>query len=171
MKKGFTLIELLVGVLIIGILSAVALPQYEKAVFKARVATVLPLMRRWYDALAMYKLENGNYNSLDPNALGVDWPEGWTITRYSNSYSGKDPKGIWNCSGNTNQRGGVSCTYKDGTTQIEYYQPDEPFSTNLAGKRTCYYSNDAKAEKNCKALGGKKITTTVTVAEKYSYEF
>ena len=73
-NKGFTLIELLVVVLIIGILSSVALPQYEKAVEKSRGAEGIMLSRAIFQAQQAYYMANGQYthdlNDLDLNIPG-----------------------------------------------------------------------------------------------------
>lgn len=81
MKKGFTLIELLVVVLIIGILSAVALPQYTKAVAKSRFSEAMTNLRSLSEAVKVCEMSNGridrsaNETCLDYDNLMVNFGE------------------------------------------------------------------------------------------------
>ena len=71
---GFTLIELLVVVLIIGILAAVALPQYQKAVEKSRASEALPILKSVYQAAQAYYMANGEWpTKFDELAVEIPW--------------------------------------------------------------------------------------------------
>lgn len=90
--KGFTLIELLVVVLIIGILSAVALPQYTKAVEKSRMVQALSLLQPLRQAVDAWVLGNGysrvelvgHPSSVASGELDID------VEKLANCQSGQD---------------------------------------------------------------------------------
>ena len=69
---GFTLIELLVVVLIIGILSAVAVPMYEKVIWRARSQNLQILVKALADAQERYFLANGEY-ATDMDNLDISF--------------------------------------------------------------------------------------------------
>ena len=150
--KAFTLIELLVVVLIIGILAAVALPQYQLAVAKARVNRLLPLMKSIENAQEVYKIANGGYAN-DFTLLDIDFPAGATVTLSSGSDKiSKVQHANFSCEGgyNSGKYDSFYCADKKYSFRLERYY----------GQFTsCQAYNNATAQKICKYLCQ---TTTLT---------
>ncbi|WP_428075342.1 type IV pilin protein [Candidatus Avelusimicrobium luingense] len=140
-NRAFTLIELLVVVLIIGILAAVALPQYNKAVLKSRVAQVLSYMKTVKNAEEVYYLANGTYTAdMEEIAVEGGLPSGWTLeliatgvsagTVHANMYQG-------------------STLLMDIVTSFDH-RSDKP---EWAGMTYCYVPKNTMYEKVCKSYG------------------
>ena len=116
MKKGFTLIELLVVVLIIGILSAVALPQYTKAVTKARFAEAMTNLKTIAQADKVCRLAGGTRDgNCDISDLDIAVGKMSSFEEGSNWFrvgTGETEYFYYWASNNPPFPGGVSAQYK-----------------------------------------------------------
>ena len=156
-NNGFTLIELLVVVLIIGILAAVAMPQYQVAVMKSRLASTIPGVTAIAQASEVYYLANGEYPKDDVRELDVSDIAGCTLGL----------SGTLTCKNNIEYHINTAPEYAFTTKNVSSYIRDSNGTWRLfymqflehasdAGvKRVCYaYDNTALSHKVCKSMGG-----------------
>ncbi len=134
-RTGFTLIELLVVVLIIGLLAAVALPQYQKAVAKSRLSGMVQFVTDMQRAIDIYVLEHGfediNFQS-HPEVLDIG------LATSINKWCGDNEFGSFNCA--------LSCSAVDSDCSVSiaanypskiYLDLMSSYTAQTGWERTC----------------------------------
>ena len=149
-RTGFTLIELLVVVLIIGILAAIAVPQYQVAVRKSRLAEMMTLTQAIKNAQEVYYMANGSYtrNFYD---LDVTPPAGAVVTGNGDLQLASGViLLVQDKSEKTGQRV-YAFNSKEKLGFAEYME----FSPTRAGKKLCVaYGDDPISQRVCKSVSG-----------------
>lgn len=160
MNKGFTLIELLVVVLIIGILSAIALPQYETAMEKSRLSEGLIIAKAMVDAQQRYLQANPNETTAckrtdiaDVDLKGGSWitsPSGYSKTGVGTCDAYKTKLFIYELGLST---GGYVDVWRTDDGTVDNYIYNFWYNPNNPNSKSCDYTDDT-GEQMCKFIQG-----------------
>ena len=147
---GFTLIELLVVVLIIGILAAIALPKYEKAVNRARYTQAQTLLNSIWHAEQVYYMANGSYTTHFSD-LDIDLPKKENIREESDGTRYRYNRGSCKLHGT----GYGQCNIKVGKGLVWYMRRWTPGSGTFCW---VYPPDNQQGHDLCRTMTGKEGT-------------
>ncbi|WP_105902269.1 pilin [Vibrio gangliei] len=126
LQKGFTLIELMIVVAVIGVLAAIAMPQYQKYVAKSEVASVLATLTGAKTNVEAYAVSYGEFP-----ASGTESDLGIPSMNLGSAAFAPD-------SATSGATGSISFTFKD-----------VPDASNLTAKQNLTLTRSANGEWTC----------------------
>lgn len=149
---GFTLIELLVVVLIIGILAAVAVPQYQKAVYKSRAIEAVTMLKTLSTASYVYYLETGKYPTISDLSVNIDPSR--TVASFAGTNTNDPDHYYFACANNA-----LACSANAENPNLPLFHVSFlPVATQKDDGLYCTqhegWEKTAMAAKICEALGG-----------------
>lgn len=172
-KKGFTLIEMLVVVLIIGILAAIALPQYQLTIDKATFAKLQATVASLRDAYDEYYMIHGVATRKFEN-LSFTMPNDFIKVMSDNMINCVQNKDMFCCMSDSgsSHSGLINCGKNDSS--IIYVESffGKNYETVQHVGRCLALINNKRANRLCSSLGTKgSVGNTWTPNDDLSYSY